>query len=482
MENDELKSALDEVRERYGIPSYSAAVYENGEVRLFSAGARDIDSGAAPDGDTLYAIGSCTKSFVAGAMCSLADSGLVSLDEPVCSYLPEFAMYDSYVTEHLTIRDMLCHRCGLPRHELAWYSRLDVMTEEDLVRTLRWLRPNVPFRYKWQYNNQMFALAGVLIKRVAGKPWQQVVRENIFEPLGIRRAAFSPAEAQAMGNCASPYLPGRDGAPPRLTPHADIGAMSAAGCIYLAPREMIKWDVALMHGGKLGDVQVLSPERAREMISPQMLRGSEMDAEPLKAVVTNHAYGFGLMTEVFEGHRLVHHGGHIDGFMADQSFLPDDDMAFVALTNLGEVRGAQVMRYVAAEKLLGGNHDWSAPCFDAYAREAEAQKKNNADVWAARPKDAPCPVALEDICGKYSEPGYGEIEITAENDRLKVRVGTLVMTGTHYANQYFYLEEPRLMPGLIVEACTDIDARGKVVGFSAAFNLEDSEKIHFARL
>lgn len=482
MEIEMLKSALDQTRERFGAPSYSAAVYRNGQCEVFSDGLRDQEQGLAPDADTLYAIGSCTKSFTAGTLCSLVDRGAVKLDEPVRTYLPELAMYDSYVTEHLTLRDMLCHRSGLPRHELAWYSRLNTLTEAEVIGMLRYLAPNVPFRYKWQYNNQMFALVGYVIGRVTGKPWQQVARENLFEPLGIRRAAFSPAEAQAMGDCALPYLPGKNGAAPYRTPYADIGAMTAAGCIYMAPRELLKWDICLLSGGTFEGRRVLSPEMAREMATPQMLRGDDMDAGPMKAVISNQAYGFGLMTEVFEGHRLVHHGGHIDGFMADQSFLPDDGCAFVALTNLGQARVAQVMRYVAAEQLLGGDHDWCSSCLDFYAQEEAKLQATNGDLLAKKPANAPCPVALADLCGTYEEPGYGRIEITAGDGCLKVRLGTLTLTATHYANQFFLLEEPHAMPGLVLEACAVIDAQAHVLGFDAGLNLESPEKIHFRRV
>lgn len=488
MEKAALKAALDEVMERFHLPSYSASVYDGGTTYSVSGGYADLEKKVPADENKLYAIGSCTKSFTAGAICTLCDQGLLNLDDTVRQYIPEFEMFDSYVSEHLTVRDMLCHRCGLPRHELSWYSRLDVLSETDIIKMFRYLRPNKPFRYAWQYNNQMYALAGFLIERITGKTWQQVVRENIWEPLGIKRAAFGPEEAKAMGDCSVPYLYDEEKKTPYAIRHADIGAMGSAGCIYMATSELVKWDEMLLHHGLYQGKQIISEKLCREMTSPQMLRPESFDPEEMRPYISNQAYGLGLMTEVFEGRRLIHHGGHIDGFMADMSQLPEKDFAIAVLTNMGQIRGAQVMRYVAAEKRLGGTHDWSSVLDQSFAKRDETAAEEKKKLWAAQPKDAKCPVSAEALSGSYQETAYGTIEITAaETEKegapsLSVKLGNLILTGRHYANNYFYLEAPEAMPGVSIEACADIEAKGKVIGFSAALDVEGEEKIHFKRL
>ena len=480
MDLEALKAAFDEARVRFNIPSYSAAIFYDGGFTTLSAGLRDAEQAAPADGDTLYAIGSCTKSFVAGAICTLADKGLLGLDDCVRDYIPEFEMYDGYVSTHLTVRDMLCHRCGLARHELAWYPRLDTLTQAQIVRSLRYLRPSQPFRYKWQYSNQMYVLAGMLVERVTGETWQDTVRRNIFEPLGITRAAFTPHGAEALGGRAVPYLPGRETGTHRAVAHAELGAMSSAGCLYMTARELAKWAAALLGGGAFGGTRVISEKLCREMMSPQMIQ-SDGILEPMKEAVTNSGYGLGLMTEVFRGRRFIHHGGHVDGFMADLSFLPDDGFACTVLTNLGQVRGAQVMRYIAAEHFLDGGGDWSKLLYGFFGEERRRQREASGRTLAEKPGNAPCPVPLEAICGTYFDPGYGEIEIGAGDGALKIRIGTLTVTGTHYANQFFYLEAPEIAPGQLIEANVVIDAKGAVTGFDAAFDDESTQKIHFIR-
>jgi hypothetical protein len=328
----------------------------------------------------------------------------------------------------------------------------------------------------------MFALAGQIIQRITGKSWKQAVRENIFEPLGIERAAFSPEEAKMMGNCAVPYEY-RGQAVPQAISYYDMGVIGPAGCLYLAPREMLKWDIALLSGGEYNGHRILSQAMSLEMISPQMIRGDVMDYEPLKKVVSNQTYGLGLMPEVFEGHRLVHHGGSIDGFIADQSFMPDDGCAFVALTNLGLVRGAMAMRYVAAEYFLGCSHDWSAECYTAIEKVEADMNGSSAKIWSKKPANMPCPVPPADICGTYMNNLYGAMTITAEGEKLKITLGNMIIYGTHYSGRYFYLEEPISLPDMLMEASVDINIHGKVVGFSAALEpeVDGNIQIYFNR-
>ena len=480
MIREELKAALDSAKELFGIPSYSATCYYKGETFSFSNGICSIESNEEVNGDTMYAIGSCTKSFVAGAICTLADQGLLTLDDKIKEYIPEFEMMDSYVSQNLTIRDMLCHRCGLPRHELSWYSRLDTLTEEEIISMFRYMEPNKPFRYTWQYNNQMFALAGFLIRRITGKSWEDVVRENIWAPLGITRGAFTPEEAMAMGNCATPHskYPGEDAIHP--VPHANIGAMGSAGSIYMSTNDQVKWAAMLLNGGKYNGKQIISEELCREMWTTQMVRPNESDA-PMKPYVFHHGYGLGLETEVFLGHRLIHHGGHIDGFIADQSFLPEDDYAIAILTNTDAVRGAQYMRYIASETILGQNNDIAVKTKEFLEEQAAALKEGNDKIWAEKPENMPCPISLEAIAGTYNNKGYGDMIISVDGDKLSIKLGTLTLTGTHYANNFFYLEDGYSMPGLLMEACVDLDVKANVIGFAAAFEPEASKKIYFTR-
>ena len=152
---------------------------------------------------TLFAIGSITKSFTVSAMGMLVDAGKLDWDQPVRHYLPEFKMYDPVASEHMTPRDLVTHRSGLPRHDMVWYS--SDFSRADLVRRLRYLQPSKDFRSKFQYNNLMVMTAGYLVGRVAGTTREDFVRQRILVPLGMRSTNYSVADSQKSADFAMPY-------------------------------------------------------------------------------------------------------------------------------------------------------------------------------------------------------------------------------------------------------------------------------------
>jgi CubicO group peptidase (beta-lactamase class C family) len=149
-----------------GVGAAVAVVHKDQVIWSKGYGYRDLEAGLEVTPDTLFAIGSSTKSFTAAAAAQLVDEGLLDWDTPVKTYLPDFQMYDPVATERLTIRDMLCHRSGLPRHEMVWYN--SPRSREELLLSLRHLEPSRDFRSKWQYQNLMYMAAGYLIGHLKG--------------------------------------------------------------------------------------------------------------------------------------------------------------------------------------------------------------------------------------------------------------------------------------------------------------------------
>ena len=134
-------------------------------------GLRDRDKQLPTTTQTLFAIGSSSKAFTVFALGTLVDQGRIEWDKPVIDYLPWFRMYDPDVTRRLSVRDLVTHRSGLPRHDLVWYNNRSV-TREDLVRRLRYLPPNKDLRETFQYNNLMFVTAGYLVGALQGTSWE----------------------------------------------------------------------------------------------------------------------------------------------------------------------------------------------------------------------------------------------------------------------------------------------------------------------
>lgn len=478
IEQSLIQPQLGDMLRLHEVPSVSVAIYHKGQYQHFTAGYKDIETHTAPDRDTLYAIGSCTKSFTAGAIAVLCDQGLLELDAPVRRYIPEFEMYDSYVSTNLTIRDMLCHRCGLPRHELAWYPRLQEFTEKSMLDIFRYLKPNQPFRYKMQYQNMMYALAGIVISRVSGMSWADFVEEHLIKPMELGCVSYDADDLLASAHHAKGYRLQSSGCNEEVS-YATLGPMNAAGSMGMSSSQLLMWNVLLMNEGAINGRQIISKEMVREMTSPQMLNTDPV-AEPLKDCLTISSYGLGLFVEYYRGRKVIQHTGHIDGFIADQCFFPEEDFACTVLTNCESPFGARTIRYTLLDIVLNApSRDWIKDWADYKTRLTETVKTQEKPVSAP---DAPCPVSLEQICGEYCDSGYGNITVTTAENILLLKLGALTLEGRHYRNQYFIFTEDHVLTGERLEGSVDLNIHGKVVGLAIKLDAASEAPIYFKKI
>ena len=192
----------------WGIPGLSVAVVKNDSV-VFARGfgVRRLGEDAPVTERTLFAIASCTKAFTAAAIAMLVDSAKLAWDDPATKYLKGFQLFDPYVTRELTVRDLLSHRSGLARGDGVWWAT--PYDRAEVLRRVRYLEPSWSFRSRYGYQNIMFLAAGEIVPAVAGKTWEQFVRERIFAPLGMTTSTTSiaalPAAGGAGGDVASPH-------------------------------------------------------------------------------------------------------------------------------------------------------------------------------------------------------------------------------------------------------------------------------------
>lgn len=476
IDHDLIQKQLEEMLRLHTVPSVSVTIYNKGNYQHFSAGHKDMETSSSPDQDTLYAIGSCTKSFTAGAIGILCDQGLLDLDAPVQKYIPEFQMYDSYAGIHLTVRDMLCHRCGLPRHELAWYPWLDQFTESDIIRIFRYLEPNQPFRYKMQYQNLMYALAGFVISRVSGMPWTDFIEKYLIAPLDFGQAAYDADDLLSSANHAKGYRLKKTSGRNEEVAYATLGAMNAAGSMGLGSRQLAMWNVLLMHEGNMDGRQIISQKMVREMTSPQMLV-SDPVAAPLVGSLSMQSYGLGLFVENYRGHTVVQHSGHIDGFIADQCFIPSEDFACTVLTNSESPYGARAIRFCLLDAMLGLEaKPWIEDLAKFYHQTIKSWE--SAEETVSDPA-YPCPVSLEKICGQYENPGYGPITVTAKDDQLFVKLGTLTLKGRHCRGQYFIFTEDHVLTGERLEGQIDLNIAGDVIGIGIKLDSASEKPVYF---
>lgn len=420
------------VMEEWKVPGLAIAVIKDDRVILSKGyGYRDVEKKLPVTPRTLFAIGSITKSFTVTILGMLVDEGKLDWDTPVREYLPEFRLYDPIATEYMTIRDLVTHRSGLPRHDLVWYGAH--LSREEMVRRLRYLKPSKEFRSAWQYQNLMYMTAGYLAGRVMGTRWEELVRQRIFQPLGMRASNFSVTDSQRSDDFALPYDKVNDRI--ERIPFRNIDEIGPAGSINSNVEEMIRYVQFHINKGTYGGRQLLSRSNAEQMQTPQMV----MPGSIQKLIYDEHGlanYGLGFMITTYRGHKVVTHGGNIDGFASLLSFMPDDKIGMIVLTNLsGALPASIIVIRNVYDRLLGlAPIDWAGRIREELEKAKKAEEEAEKKRLAARREGTSPSHPLPEYAGRYEHPAYGTIRIEVKGSKLilSFREWTAPLTHVHY--------------------------------------------------
>ena len=297
------------------------AVRDGKIVHAAAYGLRDREHNLPVTLDTLFPIGSATKSFTSMTVGRLQDKGLLHLDDRPHTYLPYFHMYDPEANAKVTLRDMLSHQTGLrTKADLAAIPA--VLTREELVRATTSARPAYPFRRKFQYSNAMITAAGEVIAHVAGAPWEDVVTREVLRPLGMKTALPTIDGVAATPDHVTGYVYDSAKADWVITPPSkSLIAMAPAGAIVASANEMAHWLNLLTAGGMWNGKRFVSEETFRQIIAPQI------------SISPDQSYALCWVNYEWNGERVVEHNGGGEGICALVSFLPDQRAGFVFLGN-----------------------------------------------------------------------------------------------------------------------------------------------------
>ncbi len=433
---------VESVMAEWKVPGLGVAIVEDGKT-VFARGYgwRNVEQQLPVTPDTLFAIGSNTKSFTATLLAMYVDEGALAWDTPIRTVLPEFSLHDPVATGQMTAVDLLSHRSGLPRHDLFWYATGKSRTE--LIAGLHHLEPSASFRSKYQYQNLMFLTAGVVAERIGGKSWEELVEERVFRPLGMERANFSVDRMQQDDDFSYGY--GAEQEIERVrrvrrVPFRNIDAIGPAGSINTSARELARYVQFHLAYGKVGDTQLLKEDSARLMQLPQMvMTGPLQERLQNGPEISDPTYGLGLMVGGYRGRKHVSHGGGIDGFISAMEWLPDEQIGVIALSNTSHTGTVPVLVVRNAfDRMLGLEPiDWAAR---ARKREAEAKAKveeaKKADLAAAAPDTSPSH-PLADYAGDYEHPGYGKASVRVHEDGLILEVVGIEFPLKHYHYDLF---------------------------------------------
>lgn len=399
----------------WGAPGMSVAIVKDGEVVL-SKGYGVLEAGKeqAPDGNTIYAIASNSKAFIATAIGMLVAEGKLNWDDPVRKHLPYFRLYDAYVSEHTTVRDLLCHRVGLGTFsgDVIWYK--SHYTPEEVVRRAQYVPQDFEYRAGYGYTNLMFVAAGEVIRAVTGRPWDAYVRERIFGPLGMDRTRSSVETLRDMNNVASPHKPVGDEHQP--IPYVNWDNMGAAGGILSSVNDMAKWMQLQLDQGRHEGEPVFTPMVQQEMWTPH--NSFQVSAAMQERYPGMHFSGYGLGWRLFDygARKVVTHSGGYDGMYSRVALVPEENLGIVVLTNSMTGIGTYLM-YRTLDHYFGMEaKDWSSVGLAAHERSRTRRSELLASLREQRVENTSPTLPLEKYTGRYHDPMYGDIEIQLDDE------------------------------------------------------------------
>lgn len=410
-----LDNSFNQVLKDWHAAGFAVAVVEKNKIIYAKGfGYRDLEKKLPVDANTLFAIGSCTKAFTASLIGMLQKDGKLDIDKPATSYLPDLKFYNSEMNNNITLRDMLCHRTGLPRHDFSWYL-FPTESRDSLVRRIQFMEPTAPIRTVWQYNNFMFMALGAMDEKLTGGTWEGDVKQKIFDPLGMTHSNFTIKDLIANPDASIGYGVKNDSVIEKLD-YYNIAGMSPAGAINSSVNEMAKWVITWINDGKFNGKEIIPATFRNEAISSQSIIGSALPGKEKPGLYFS-TYGFGWMLSSYKGHYRVEHGGNIDGFSASTCFFPTDSIGIIVLTNQNGSTVPSIVRNIISDRVLGLKYfDWNA---DLKKAKEKAKPVNDSTEKSDLPKTKmPSTHVLKDYQGNYNNPGYGTMHIYLQNDSL----------------------------------------------------------------
>ncbi len=393
----------------FDVPGLAIAIVRGDEV-VFARGygVREAGKRDPVDPDTVFAVASNTKAFVATTLGLLVTDGQLDWDDRVVAHLPDLKLWDEYTTSRLRVRDLLCHRSGLDTWagDLSWIgSRIDT---DQLVARLRHVPAAHDFRERYGYTNLMYVLAGEVIEAKTGKPWHEVVRDRLLQPLGMTRTVASVDDLPSLGNVAAPHMGRHDAR--RVIPYLNVDNAGPAGALNSSVADMARWIRMQLGHGEL-DGRRIVPDAVIEVTrQPHTLVPQARPPEPPQGHFV--AYGLGWVLHDYAGRLVVTHSGGLPGMISRVTLVPEEQLGVVVLTN-NESPTASLLAATVVDRFLG----LEPPDRVTRALQQEVERAETKAILRTSAKQEPS-LPLPRYAGTFRNPLLGRAEVRLEGDGL----------------------------------------------------------------
>ncbi|GAA4792062.1 serine hydrolase [Olivibacter ginsenosidimutans] len=436
-----MDSLVNKTLKTFHVPGIALAIIkDNHIIHAKGYGVRSIRTGEPVNEHTAFAIASNSKAFTAVALGLLVDEKKLRWDTKVTDVLPEFKMYDPYVTAEFTIRDLLTHRSGLGLGAgdlMVWPDSAD-FTKSEIIHNLRYLKPVSSFRTKFDYDNLLYIVAGEVIARLSGMSWEEFIERRILKPLNMTHSAASLSRMADQSNVidAHALVDGHL----QVIPRQLSEATNAAGGINSSVSDMSRWLMMLLNNGKYGqhlEKQLISEHTLREIWSPQTIYH---DDSPYHTHFSSYGLGFFLRDEC--GYFVVEHTGGLAGMVTQVTLIPELKLGIIVFTN--QQSGAA---FTAISNQLKDGY------YGIIGKDRIQENFDQEQAWFAKGKSATdslwkviehqrenTTIDLASYVGTYRDDWFGKVDITRHSQHLfftAQRSPKLKGTLTHYKGNTF---------------------------------------------
>ncbi|RZJ65179.1 MAG: serine hydrolase [Flavobacterium sp.] len=421
--SSEVDALVTNAMEKFKVAGVAVAIVKDGKViHEKGYGVKSIETKLPVDTHTNFQIASNSKAFTTAALAILVDEGKISWKDKVKTFIPEFKMYNEYVSENFLIEDLLCHRSGLGLGvgDLMGFPDGSDFTIKDVLASFQHFKPTSNFRTQFDYDNLLYWVAGEVVARASGMSWEEFVQTRIMVPLNMENSAASASKLKG-DNIAMPHSTENENSKIKQISLFKEIVNGAAGGIFSNADDMSKWVITQLNQGKYGDnleKKLFSPERQKEMWAIHTVM--DVYNEPRYNQHFN-GYGLGWFLSDVKGNLRVSHTGGLPGMLSQVFMIPDLKLGVVILTNT-ESGGASLFRAVnnvIVDSYLGLDKiDW----VETYAARSK-QNRNVGDsittnVWKQVERSKKIKVNPTDYVGIYEDNWFGKTEVFLKGDQL----------------------------------------------------------------
>jgi CubicO group peptidase (beta-lactamase class C family) len=428
IEEKKLDDLIQNTLKTFDVPGMSVGIIKDGNI-VYSKGfgVSSLTTKQKMDDQTLVGIASNSKGFTCTALAMLADEGKLDFNDKVSKFIPEFQMYEPYVSQEITIKDLITHRAGLGlgQGDLMFFPEGGSFTIDDIIHNIRYLKPKNSFRNTMDYNNIMFIVAGEIIHRISGLSWADFIEQKIMKPVGMNSSfgSYNRAKTAGVKNIIDAHAP-VDGKAIQVT-HDWNETANAAGGIVTNIKDMLIWAEFLMNNFTTKD--------GKKLVSDKQIQQLWQMQQPIPMALNNpydsHFYGYGMgwfLSDV-KGHFQVQHTGGLIGTVTQFTLIPDLKLGIVVLTNQQQGVAFNTITNTVKDDYLGiPDRNWLKTYSERTAKNNANFEKQKRDAYAKaeafkNDKSQPKP---EQFLGTYTDKWFGDVEISQQGKVYRISCKT----------------------------------------------------------